>query len=175
MSSTEFVHLHVHTQYSLLDGACRINELVQKAVSLNMTALAMTDHGNMFGAIDFYQACKKAKIKPIIGCETYITPGSRHEKNTDQRQICHLTLLAADNTGYGNLMKLVSAAYIEGFYYKPRIDKEILASHAAGLIGTSGCLKGEVCSHLLKGNFDAALCCADDYKQISLKTIITLN
>ncbi len=166
MSSTEFVHLHVHTQYSLLDGACRINELVKKAASMNMTALAMTDHGNMFGAIDFYQACKKNNIKPIIGCETYITPGSRHEKNTDQKQICHLTLLAADNTGYGNLMKLVSAAYIEGFYYKPRIDKEILASHAAGLIGTSGCLKGEVCSHLLRGNFEAALRVADEYKQI---------
>ena len=166
MSSTEFVHLHVHTQYSLLDGACRINELVQKAVSMNMTALAMTDHGNMFGAIDFYLTCKKNRIKPIIGCETYITPGSRHEKNTDQRQICHLTLLAADNTGYGNLMKLVSAAYIEGFYCKPRIDKEILASHAGGLIGTSGCLKGEVCSHLLRGNMEAAIRMADDYKQI---------
>lgn len=166
MSSTEFVHLHVHTQYSLLDGACRINELVKKAVSMNMTALAMTDHGNMFGAIDFYQTCKKNNIKPLIGCETYITPGSRHEKNTDQKQICHLTLLAADNTGYGNLMKLVSAAYIEGFYYKPRIDKEILASHAAGLIGTSGCLKGEVCSHLMRGNMEAALRTADEYRQI---------
>lgn len=162
----EFIHLHVHTQYSLLDGACRINELVKKAVAAEMTALAMTDHGNMFGAIDFYQACSKNKIKPIIGCETYLTTGSRFDRNSDQRSICHITLLAADNTGYSNLMKLVSAANIEGFYYKPRIDKEILARHAKGLIGTSGCLKGEVCGYLLKGNFEAALTAADEYRQI---------
>ncbi len=163
---SDFVHLHVHTQYSLLDGACRINELVKKAATLGMPALAMTDHGNMFGAVDFYSACKKSNIKPIIGCETYITAGSRFEKNTDQKSICHLTLLAADNTGYGHLMKLVSAAYLEGFYYKPRIDKEILSRLSKGLIGTSGCLKGEVCAHLLRGNFEAALKTADEYRQI---------
>ena len=94
-----------------------------------MPALGMTDHGNMFGAIHFYKACQKSKIKPIIGCEAYITPTSRFEKNSDQKSICHLTLLAASNEGYANLMKLVSAAYLEGFYYKPRIDKEILARH----------------------------------------------
>ncbi|MBI4308825.1 MAG: DNA polymerase III subunit alpha [Candidatus Omnitrophica bacterium] len=166
MSTAQFVHLHVHTQYSLLDGACRINELVKKAAGLGMPALAMTDHGNMFGAVDFYQACVKNKIKPIIGCETYITPGSRFDKNTDQKSICHLTLLAKDNTGYSHLMKLVSAGYTQGFYYKPRIDKEILARHAKGLIGVSGCLKGEVCGHLLRGNFQAALNAADEYRQI---------
>ena len=165
-NSSNFVHLHVHTQYSLLDGACRVDELVKKAASLNMPALGMTDHGNMFGAIHFYKACLKAKIKPIIGSEVYITPGSRLDKDPDQKSICHLTLLSASNEGYANLMKLVSAAYLEGFYYKPRIDKDILARHAKGLIGTSGCLKGEVAGHLLRGHFDLALKTADAYRQI---------
>ncbi len=164
--SSEFIHLHVHTQYSLLDGACRVDALVKKAASLNMPALGMTDHGNMFGAIHFYQACKKNNIKPLIGCEAYITPLSRLEKSGDQKSICHLTLLAQNNEGYANLMKLVSAAYLEGFYYKPRMDKEILARHAKGLIGTSGCLKGEVSGHLLRGNFEAAVKAADEYRQI---------
>ena len=166
MSTSEFVHLHVHTQYSLLDGACRVEELIRKAADFGMPALAMTDHGNMFGAIHFYKACLKSKIKPIIGCEAYITPTSRFEKNSDQKSICHLTLLAASNEGYANLMKLVSAAYLEGFYYKPRIDKEILAKHVKGLIGISGCLKGEVPGHLLRGNLEAALKAADEYRQI---------
>jgi len=166
MSTSEFVHLHVHTQYSLLDGACRVDELVKKAANLGMPALGMTDHGNMFGAIHFYKACQKSNIKPIIGCEAYITPTSRFEKNSDQKSICHLTLLAANSEGYANLMKLVSASYLEGFYYKPRIDKEILARHSKGLIGTSGCLKGEVPGHLLRGNFEAALKAADEYRQI---------
>src|ERR1700690_633882 len=166
MSTSDFGHLHVHTQYSLLDGACRVEELVKKAASLDMPALGMTDHGNMFGAIHFYKSCLKSKIKPIIGCEAYITPNSRFDKDADQKSICHLTLLAASNEGYANLMKLVSAAYLEGFYYKPRIDKEILATHARGLIGTSGCLKGEVAGHLLRGNFEAALKAAQDYSQI---------
>ena len=131
-----------------------------------MPALGMTDHGNMFGAIHFYKACLKSKIKPIIGCEAYITPTSRFEKNSDQKSICHLTLLASNNEGYANLMKLVSAAYLEGFYYKPRIDKEILARLAKGLIGTSGCLKGEVPGLLLRGNFEAALKAADEYRHI---------
>ena len=166
MSTSEFVHLHVHTQYSLLDGACRVDELVKKAASLGMPALGMTDHGNMFGAIHFYKACQKSRIKPIIGCEIYTTPTSRFEKNPDQKSICHLTLLAMNNEGYANLMKLVTAAYLEGFYYKPRIDKEILAKHAKGLIGASGCLKGEVALHLLRGNFAAAIKAADEYRQI---------
>ena len=166
MSTSEFVHLHVHTQYSLLDGACRVDELVQKAAGLGMPALSMTDHGNMFGAIHFYRSCQKANIKPIIGCEVYITPGSRFDKDPEQKNICHLILLAASNEGYANLMKLVSAAYLEGFYYKPRIDKEILVRHAKGLIGLSACLKGEVSGLLLRGQFEAALKAADVYRQI---------
>jgi len=166
MSTSEFVHLHVHTQYSLLDGACRVDELVKKAAIYEMPALGMTDHGNMFGAIHFYKACLKAKIKPIIGCEVYVTPTSRFEKNSDQKSICHLTLLAASNEGYANLMKLVTASYLEGFYYKPRVDKEILTKYSKGLIATSGCLKGEVPGFLLRGHFDAALKCADEYRQI---------
>ena len=164
--SAEFVHLHVHTQYSLLDGACRVDELVKKASILEMPALGMTDHGNMFGAIHFYKACLKAKIKPIIGCEVYLTPASRLDRNSDQKSICHLTLLAASNEGYANLMKLVTASYLEGFYYKPRIDKEILTKYAKGIIATSGCLKGEVAGHLLRGHPDAALKAADEYRQI---------
>jgi DNA polymerase-3 subunit alpha len=166
MAASEFIHLHVHTQYSLLDGACRIDQLVKKAKDLEMLALGMTDHGNMFGAIHFYKACQKAKIKPIIGCEAYITPASRFDKDPDQKNICHLTLLAASNEGYANLMKLVSASYLEGVYYKPRMDKDILAKHAKGLIGTSGCLKGEVSGHLLRGNFEAALKATEEYRQI---------
>ncbi|MBF0504684.1 MAG: DNA polymerase III subunit alpha [Candidatus Omnitrophica bacterium] len=166
MSTSQFVHLHVHTQYSLLDGACRVDELVNKAAALGMPAVSMTDHGNMFGAIHFYRACLKAKIKPIIGCEAYITSASRFDKGSDQKNTHHLILLAASNEGYSNLMKLVSAAYLEGFYYKPRIDKEILARHAKGLIGLSSCLKGEVPSLLLRGQFDAALKTADEYRHI---------
>ncbi len=159
--SSEFVHLHVHTQYSLLDGACHVQSLVNKAADLGMKALGMTDHGNMFGAVHFYQAAKKAGIKPLIGCEAYIAPNGRFEKNSDQRNIAHLGLLAQDNEGYANLIKLVSAGYMEGFYYKPRIDKELLAQHAKGLICTSGCLKGEVSNYLLKGDYNSALKCAD--------------
>ncbi|MDE1920987.1 MAG: DNA polymerase III subunit alpha [Candidatus Omnitrophica bacterium] len=166
MSDPQFVHLHVHTQYSLLDGACRVDELVGKCAQFGMPALGLTDHGNMFGAIHFYKACQKAKIKPIIGCEVYVSPSGRFERASDQKNICHLTLLAADNEGYANLMKLVSAAYLEGFYYKPRIDKDILAKHARGLIGTSGCLKGEVAGHLLRGSFESALKTAAQYAEI---------
>ncbi|MBF0511389.1 MAG: DNA polymerase III subunit alpha, partial [Candidatus Omnitrophica bacterium] len=166
MNLSEFVHLHVHTQYSLLDGACRVEGLVQKAADLGMPALSMTDHGNMFGTIHFYKACKKAGIKPIIGCEAYLTPGRRLDKNPDQKDIFHLTLLAANNEGYANLIKLVSASYLEGFYHKPRIDKEILARHSKGLIGISGCLKGELSCHLLRGNDEAALKSADEYRHI---------
>jgi DNA polymerase-3 subunit alpha len=166
MSSSDFVHLHVHTQYSLLDGACHVDELVHKAADSGMKALGMTDHGNMFGAIHFYQAAKKAGIKPIIGCEAYIAPNGRLEKNSDQRSIAHLLLLAKDNDGYANLIKLVSAGYMEGFYYKPRMDKELLSRHSKGLICTSGCLKGEVSNFLLKGKYSSALKHADELAQI---------
>ncbi len=163
--SSEFIHLHVHTQYSLLDGACRIDALVRKAADNQMTALAMTDHGNMFGAIDFYQAAKKVGIKPIIGCEAYVASGNRTDRSP-QSSTNHLTLFARDIDGYKNLLKLVSAGYLEGFYYKPRMDKQLLAQHAKGLLGTSGCLKGEVSSHLMSGNFNAALKAADELSRI---------
>lgn len=167
--SSEFVHLHVHTQYSLLDGACRVEELAHKASQAGMPALAITDHGNMFGAIHFYQAAQKANIKPIIGCEVYVAPGGRLEKNTDQKSTAHLVLLAKNKQGYANLIKLVSAGYMEGFYYKPRIDKELLSRHSKGLMCTSGCLKGGVASYLLKGNYQAARQCADELAQIFSK------
>ncbi|MBF0489501.1 MAG: DNA polymerase III subunit alpha [Candidatus Omnitrophica bacterium] len=166
MSSSDFVHLHVHTQYSLLDGACHVDELVHKAADSGMKALGMTDHGNMFGAIHFYQTAKKAGIKPIIGCEAYMAPGGRMERKSDQRNIAHLLLLAKDNEGYSNLIKLVSAGYLEGFYYKPRMDKEILSRYSKGLICTSACLKGEVANFLLKGNYNEALKAADELSQI---------
>ena len=166
MSTPEFIHLHVHTQYSLLDGACRVEELIHKAADSGMKALGMTDHGNMFGAVHFYQSAQKAGIKPIIGCEAYIAPGGRLEKSSDQKNIAHLLLLAKDNQGYSNLIKLVSGAYLEGFYYKPRMDKELLSRYSQGLICTSACLKGEVSGFLLKGNYNAALECADELAQI---------
>lgn len=168
MNYSDFVHLHVHTQYSLLDGACRIKELIKKAVEYNMPALGMTDHGNMFGAIDFYQTAKAHGIKPIIGCEAYVaTNGSRFEKTPRQKgSTSHLVLFARNNTGYRNLIKLVSAAYLEGFYYFPRMDKEILSQHADGLLCTSACLKGEVAWHLRQGDYNAALKSADEFAQI---------
>mgnify|MGYP001610246941 FL=1 len=151
---SDFVHLHVHTQYSLLDGACHIDKLINKAVEFHSPAIAMTDHGNMFGAIEFYTQASQKGIKPIIGCELYIAPGSRLEKNAAQGEDTsfHLLVLARDEEGYRNLIKLVSIGYLEGFYYKPRIDKEILASHAKGLLGMSACLKGEIPKCIAAGN-----------------------
>ncbi|MBF0521589.1 MAG: DNA polymerase III subunit alpha [Candidatus Omnitrophica bacterium] len=168
MSQSDFIHLHVHTQYSLLDGACRIKSLIQKCVTNQMPAVAMTDHGNIFGAVDFYQNATASGIKPIIGSETYITKtGTRFDKTPQQKgNASHIVLLAKNQIGYQNLLKLVSAGYLEGFYYSPRIDKDILSKHAEGLIGLSACLKGEVSQHLLDGNFHLALKAADDYMQI---------
>ena len=139
-----FVHLHTHTHYSLLDGLSRIDELVAKAKEMEMEALAITDHGVMYGAIEFYKKAKKAGIKPIIGCELYIAENSMHDKRAgidDKRY--HLIVLAENETGYKNLIKLVSAAHLEGFYYKPRVDKELLKKHSEGLIGLSAFLGGE--------------------------------
>jgi DNA polymerase-3 subunit alpha len=168
MSSDSFVHLHLHTEYSLLDGAIRISDLMKKAVEYGMPAVAMTDHGNMYGAIDFYRAAEKAGIKPIIGCEVYMAPGSMIEKNaTSARDAAyHFTLLAKDITGYQNLVKLVSAAHLEGFHYKPRIDKELLAKHSAGLIGMSACLKGEINVAILAGDFKKAEKSAAEFREI---------
>ncbi|MBE3571933.1 MAG: DNA polymerase III subunit alpha [Moorella humiferrea] len=152
-----FVHLHVHSEYSLLDGACRIKDLVRAAGVMGMPALALTDHGVMYGAVDFYKAAREEGIKPIIGCEVYVAPRSRHDRepHKDDYQY-HLVLLAADERGYRNLTALVSAAYLEGFYYKPRVDRELLSRHSEGLIALSACLAGEVPDWLLKDRPDKA-------------------
>ena len=148
MSSPEFVHLHLHTEFSLLDGACRIDELLDEAAKLKMPALAVTEHGNMFSSIAFHDRARDRGVKPILGCEVYVAQGSRFDKSGPQTETNHLVLLAETNEGYRNLIKLVSAGYTEGFYYRPRIDRELLAAHATGLIGLSSCLKGEVASAL---------------------------
>ncbi|MFA5319901.1 MAG: DNA polymerase III subunit alpha [Candidatus Omnitrophota bacterium] len=165
MAHSEFIHLHLHTQYSLLDGACRIDELLQLAAHYKMDSLAITDHGNMFGAIEFYFAAQKAGIKPIIGCEVYVAPRSRLDKTAEESSN-HLILLAKDETGYRNLMKLVSIGYLEGFYYRPRVDKEVLAAHSAGLIALTACIKGEVPSLIREKRFNDALKAADDLRGI---------
>ena len=162
-----FVHLHNHTEYSLLDGASRIPALVARAAELEMPALAVTDHGVMYGAIHFYKACKDAGIKPIIGCEVYVAPRSRllREGRVD-RDPNHLTLLAANHEGYLNLMKLCTVGQMEGMYYKPRIDKEILAEHSKGLIALSGCLQGEAASRISDGDIDGARDSVAAYRDI---------
>ncbi|CAM4365684.1 DNA polymerase III subunit alpha [Paenibacillus typhae] len=162
-----FVHLHVHSEYSLLDGAARITDLVRRAGEYGMKSLALTDHGVMYGAIPFYKACTAAGIKPIIGCEAYLTAGSRRERGSRKDQpIYHLILLAKNETGYRNLMKLVSIGHLEGQHYKPRIDMEALAAHAEGIICLSACLGGEVPQHLLHGREDEARKAALRYKEI---------
>ncbi|HET7534987.1 MAG TPA: DNA polymerase III subunit alpha, partial [Candidatus Didemnitutus sp.] len=154
-----FIHLHVHTDYSLLDGACRIDRLMDRAAALGMSALALTDHGNMFGAIEFFNAAKAKGIKPLIGCEIYLTENSALEKNgraEDGKSYYHMGLLARNLQGYQNLLKLVSYAHLKGFYYKPRADMETLAKHAGGLIGFTGCLAAIVPQHLLHGRMEEA-------------------
>jgi len=151
MKHAGFTHLHVHTQYSLLDGACQLKRLIQAVKNFKMPACAITDHGNMFGVVDFYQQAMDNGVKPIIGCEIYVAPDSRFDKSSRgiQEASFHLMLLAKNETGYKNLMKLVSAGYLEGFYYRPRVDKELLARHNKGLICMSACLKGEI-PHLIQ-------------------------
>ncbi|MGD2278951.1 MAG: PHP domain-containing protein, partial [Candidatus Omnitrophota bacterium] len=148
---SDFVHLHVHTQYSLLDGACRLDELLDKAKEYNMPGLAITDHGNMFGAIEFYQKAVARGVNPIIGAEIYVAPESRFDKTSHgiKGASFHLVLLAKNMIGYKNLMEIVSCGYLEGFYYKPRVDKEVLARLNKGLIAMSACLKGEIPHFLL--------------------------
>jgi DNA polymerase-3 subunit alpha len=168
MSHADFVHLHLHTEYSLLDGACRLDRLVDKAHELKFPALAITDHGAMHGVIDFYQAAREKGIKPIIGCEVYVAPGSRLEKKTSGggRDVYHhLLLLAKDAAGYKNLIKLTTEAHLTGYYYKPRIDKELLAAHKDGLIAFSGCLASEVPDWILKDQMDKARGAVDWFKQ----------
>ena len=152
--SNQFVHLHVHSQYSLLDGACRIADMVKRAKDLNQPALAITDHGSLSGIIDFYNQANAVGVKPILGIEAYMAPGSRHDRTTTGVKDggYHLLLLASDHQGYRNLLKLSSIAYTEGFYYKPRIDKETLKAHSAGLVATSACLGGEIPMALMQDN-----------------------
>src|SRR3989338_8883944 len=168
MAHVDFVHLHSHTQYSLLDGASQIPDLIKRAVELKFPALAMTDHGNMFGTISFYNEAMKHGIKPIIGMESYIAPRSRFDKGASgiKEASYHLTLLCRNETGYKNLMKLTTASYLEGFYYRPRIDKEILKQYSDGLIGLSGCLKGEIASLLLDDRIDDAKQAIREYMDI---------
>ncbi len=160
-----FTHLHVHTEYSLLDGMCRIPQLVAKAKELGMESLAITDHGVMYGVIEFYQAARDAGIKPIIGCEIYIAPGGRQTRATGEKNNFHLILLAKDKTGYQNLIQLVTRAHLEGFYYRPRVDKELLETYKEGLIALSACFSGEVQYLILSQRFDEAKQTALWYKE----------
>ena len=152
-----FVHLHLHTEYSLLDGACRIDTLAERAKELGFDSLAITDHGVMYGAVNFYRACRKAGIKPIIGCEIYVAPRERtgREYGVDN-QYTHLILLCKNETGYRNLSYLVSMGFVEGFYVKPRIDWGLLHEHAEGLICLSGCLAGDIPQKIVSGQYDKA-------------------
>jgi len=164
---TDFVHLHLHSEYSLLDGACRIEELLDRAVQLEMPAMAITEHGNMFSSIIFHDQARKRGINPILGCEVYVAPGDRRTKSgTPGETANHLVLLAETREGYHNLIKLVSAGYTEGFYYKPRIDKDLLAQHSAGLIGLSSCLKGEVATGIRTEQQQKAVHAAATYRDI---------
>ena len=168
-----FTHLHVHTEYSLLDGSSKISELVQRVKELGMDSIAITDHGVMYGVIDFYKAAKAAGVKPIIGCEVYVAPGSRFDRESRQRagrrmegssidegasdeRYHHLVLLAENDTGYSNLVKLVSRGFTEGFYYKPRVDYEVLEEYHEGIIALSACLAGAVATCLRRGQYEEA-------------------
>jgi DNA polymerase III subunit alpha len=167
MARDSFVHLHLHTEYSLLDGAIRMKELMKKAAEFKMPAVAITDHGNLFGAIEFYQEAQRAGVKPIVGCEAYIAPGSHKDRPGSRRDAAyHFTLLAENETGYRNLVKLITAAHLEGFHYAPRIDKALLAAHSAGLIGLSGCLAGEINTAIQANNIEKAKQSAAEYRDI---------
>ena len=167
MARDSFVHLHLHTEYSLLDGAIRMKELMKKAAEFKMPAVAITDHGNLFGAIEFYQEATRAGVNPIIGCEAYVAPGSHKDRPGSRRDAAyHFTLLAENETGYRNLVKLVTAAHLDGFHYAPRIDKDLLSTHSAGLIGLSGCLAGEINSAIQANNIEKANQSAAEYRDI---------
>ncbi len=167
MSRDSFVHLHLHTEYSLLDGSIRMKDLMKKAAEFGMPAVAITDHGNLFGAIEFYQEAQRTGVKPIIGCEVYVAPGSHKDRPPTRRNSAyHFTLLAENETGYRNLVKLVTAAHLDGFHYAPRIDKEMLAARSAGLIGLSGCLAGEINSAIQADNIQKAKQSAVEYRDI---------
>ena len=152
----EFTHLHVHTEYSLLDGSNKIKECIQRVKELGMDSCAITDHGVMFGVIDFYRAAREAGINPILGCEVYVAPNSRFDREVGggEDRYYHLVLLAENNTGYANLMKIVSKGFVEGYYYRPRVDKELLKKYHEGIIALSACLDGEVPRYIHKNLYD---------------------
>src|SRR6478735_7973734 len=152
MADADFVHLHVHSEYSILDGACRIPDLVARAAELEMPAVTLTDHGSMAGAVQLFKAAKGTGVKPVIGCEVYVAD----DRHAQQKGYAHLTLLAQDNEGYSNLIKLSSLGYLEGYYYKPRVDWELLETYGSGLLALSGCLSGRVCKALEEGRADDA-------------------
>ena len=165
--SGDFVHLHVHSEFSLLDGLSRIPEMTRRVADHGMPALALTDHGSMYGVIPFYAAAKAAGIKPIIGLEAYVAPRGMADKEGKQdADYHHMILLAKDDVGYRNLLALTTAAHLDGYYYKPRIDKDLLSRHSAGLIGTSACLGGEVLKRLAQGDERGAAEAADSYRSI---------
>jgi len=172
VASAPFVHCHLHSQYSLLDGAIKIDPLFERARALNMPAVSLTDHGNLFGVVEFYEAAMRAEVKPIIGCEVYVASGSRFSKEKREHDasgfdaINHLILLAMNDTGYKNLMYLVSKAYLEGFYYKPRIDLDLLRERHEGLIATSGCLSSMVSRAITSGQTDTAWELVEDFSGI---------
>ena len=163
---SSFVHLHLHSQYSLLDGANRLDDLMEAAKAADMPAMALTDHGNMFGAIDFYNRAHKAGIKPILGMEAYVAQGSRTDRTPARSSSNHLVLLARNEVGYRNLIKLTSDSYLEGFYYKPRVDLELLRQHSEGLICLSACLKGKVNQLILGNQVDRATATALEFREI---------
>ena len=162
-----FAHLHVHTVYSLLDGACKIKELVKAAKQLGQESIAITDHGVMYGVIEFYKAAKEEGIHPVIGCEVYVAPRGRMDRFSEaDRENRHLVLLCENNTGYRNLMKLVSLAWTEGFYGKPRVDMELLEKYHEGLIALSACLAGEIPRALMNNDYEGAKAKALQYQKI---------
>ena len=161
-----FTHLHTHTEYSMLDGISRIPDLVNRTRELGMDAMSITDHGSLYGVVDFYSECVEAGIKPIIGCEMYVAHGSRHDRTPNERTANHLVLIAKDNTGYRNLLQLVTRSHLEGFHYRPRIDKELLEQHRQGLICLSGCPSAEVPTLLADGNYDAARAMVGWYREL---------
>jgi len=166
---SQFVHLHLHTDYSMLDGACDVEKLVHRVKELGMPAVAMTDHGNIFGAVHFVNAAKAAGVKPIVGCELYVCKKDDHniERTPPEGDTYnHLLVLAENEEGYRNLTRITSEASLRGFYYKPRISKKFLADHSKGLIGLSGCLKGEVAERLMEGNYEAARGAAGTFRDI---------
>ncbi|MEY3217946.1 MAG: hypothetical protein RLY96_409, partial [Actinomycetota bacterium] len=178
MSEKNFVHLHVHTEYSMLDGAARVGDLMAEVKAQGMPAIAMTDHGNVFGAFEFYKAAKKAEVKPIIGIEAYVAPESRFDKKRVQwadggeddvsggGAYTHMTILAENNEGLANLFRLSSLASLEGYYYKPRMDRELLAQYSKGLIATTGCPGGEIQTRLRMGAYKEAIKAASAYRDI---------